>query len=144
MKKTKPLSKPKTSVCAKRKKASMSTGYSSGLRDQRVTILNRKEAVMGTYGIDSSGAGWTEAATVNAAVTWSKGMRTLNAGAVDAYGVVMVRMDWNDIINMRSRISWEGQTYQILPETFHAHKRNNTIQFNAQVIINKGTIDPKT
>jgi hypothetical protein len=37
---------------------------------------------------------------------------------------------------MRGRIKYEDQTYQILPETFNADKRANTIQFLMQVIIN--------
>jgi hypothetical protein len=44
-------------------------------------------------------------------------------------------MDWNSVITMRSRISWNGDIYQILPETFHPDKQANTIQFNAQVIV---------
>ena len=115
----------------------MSTGYSSGMRKYRVTVINRKEAQAGRFGLDSAGITWEYGPTVWAAVDWVKGMRTLNAGAVDAYGVIMVRMNWNCAINMRSRIRWNGQLYQILPETFHDEPQANTIQFNAQVIINE-------
>lgn len=113
------------------------TGYSSGMRDKRVVILNRKAASAGKYGIDSSGVEWEDTATVWAAVTWTKGMRAMNAGAVDVYGVVMVRMNWNDKITIRSRIRYDDNIYQILPETFHEDKRANTIQFNAQILINE-------
>lgn len=113
------------------------TGYSSGLRDKRLTILNRNAAASGQYGLDSGGTGWTEAATVWASVAWTKGMRAMNAGAIDVYGVVMVRMNWNDIITLRSRIVYDGDTYQILAETFHADKKQNTIQFNAQLVVNE-------
>lgn len=106
------------------------------MRRNRVTILNRKAAHIGRFGLDSNGVEWEETATVWAAVDWAKGMRTLNAGAVDAYSVVLVRMNWNDAITMRSRIIHDGVTYQIMPDTFHADKYGNTIQFNAQAIIN--------
>lgn len=114
----------------------MSTGYAAGMRNYLITIVNRTEAQAGRFGLDSAGIEWEDGPTIHASITWAKGVRTLNAGAIDAYGVILVRIDYNDIINMRSRIKWNGQTYQILPETFHPDKIANTIQFNAQVIIN--------
>ncbi len=56
-------------------------------------------------------------------------------GAVDVYGVVMVRMRWNSIVNERSRIVFDGKTYQILGDTFHAQRQDNTIQFHAQLLV---------
>lgn len=114
----------------------MSTGYAAGMRNYLITIVNRTEAQAGRFGLDSAGIEWQDGPTIHASITWAKGVRTLNAGAIDAYGVILVRIDYNNIINMRSRIKWDGQTYQILPETFHPDKIANTIQFNAQVIIN--------
>lgn len=115
----------------------MSTGYAAGMRNYLITIVNRTEAQAGRFGLDSAGIEWEDGPTIHASITWAKGVRTLNAGAIDAYGVILVRIDYNDIINMRSRIKWDGQTYQILPETFHPDKIANTIQFNAQVIVNE-------
>ena len=113
----------------------MSTGFSAGMRDQRITVINRKQAESSRYGIDGNGIEWEDAGCFWANVTWAKGVRTLNAGAIDAYGVVLVRMNWNCCISMRSRIRYDGQVYQILPETFHADSKVNTIQFNAQAIV---------
>lgn len=117
----------------------MSTGYASGMRKHRIEILNRTEAVAGAYGIDSAGVEWESSGCVWAAVDWAKGMRSMNAGAIDAYGIVLVRMNWLPaaVIGMRSRIKYEGQIYQILPETFHSDRQQNIIQFTAQVIINE-------
>ena len=112
------------------------TGYSSGMLRHCITILNRKKAETSGFGLDGSGIEWEESGSAWAAVDWARGMRTLNAGAIDAYGVVLVRMRWNCCINMRSRIVHEGTTYQVLPETFHADRQADTIQFNAQAIIN--------
>lgn len=114
------------------------TGYSSGMRNKRIDILNREKVKLGTYGRDSSGVTWSKAATVWAAVDWAKGMRAMNAGSIDVYGIVLVRMNYNDIINHRSRIRYPAGTggiYQVLPETFHADKQAGTIQFNAQAIV---------
>lgn len=111
------------------------TGFTSGMRKYRITILNRKEAVQSAFGRDASGITWESDGMVWAAVDWVKGISAMREGAVDAYGVVMVRIDYTRKINMRSRIQWEGQTYQILPETFHPDYQANTIQFHAQVIV---------
>lgn len=114
------------------------TGYSAGMRDKRIDILNRAQSGgIGKYGRDSAGIDYAKTVTVWASVTWAKGMRAMNEGAIDAYGVVLIRMNWNDKVNQRSRIVYDGETYQILPETFHADKQANTIQFTAQVLINK-------
>ena len=110
--------------------------YTSGLLKERVTILNRKEAQQGKFGLDSAGIEFEPAATGWASVDWQKGKAAMNAGALDAYGVKIVRMRWNNIINERSRIQWHGRTYQILPDTFNADHQGNTIQFLCQQIVN--------
>ena len=110
--------------------------YSSGFLKDRVTILNRKEAVQGKFGLDSAGIEWENVGCVHANVDWQKGKSGMTAGALDAYGVKIVRMRWNNIITERSRIQYDGRTYQILPETFNANRQENTIQFLCQQIIN--------
>lgn len=110
--------------------------YSTGILKYRVTILNRTEAQQGKFGLDSAGVEFESAGTVWASVEWAKGKGAMNAGALDVYGVVMIRMRWNTIVSERSRILYEGKTYQIIGETFHADRQQNTIQFHAQQIIN--------
>ena len=109
--------------------------YSTGLLKHRVTILNRTEAQQGKFGLDSSGVEFETAGTVWAEVTWVRGKQAMNVGALDVYGVIMVRMRWNSIVNDRSRIMYEGKTYQILGDTFHAQRQDNTIQFHAQLVV---------
>ena len=109
--------------------------YSTGILRNRVTILNRKEAQQGKFGLDSSGVEFETAGTVWAEVTWAKGKQAMNVGALDVYGVIMVRMRYNTIVNDRSRVMYDGKTYQILGDTFHAHRQDNTIQFHAQLIV---------
>ena len=110
--------------------------YSSGILEDVVTILNRKDGVAGQFGMDSGGITWEDVGYVHASVDWTRGKQAMNAGALDVYGVIIVRMRWNGIISERSRIVHEGKTYQILGDTFHADKRGNTIQFHAQALIN--------
>ena len=111
-------------------------GYSTGLLKHRVTILNRKEAQHGKFGLDSAGIEFETAGTVWASVDWVRGKGAMNAGALDVYGVVIIRMRWNNIVNERSRIVHDGKTYQIIGETFHADRQDNTIQFQAQQVVN--------
>ena len=108
---------------------------STGILRNRVTILNRTEAQQGKFGLDSSGVEFETAGTVWAEVTWAKGKQAMNVGALDVYGVIMVRMRWNSIVNDRSRVMYDGKTYQILGDTFHAHRQDNTIQFHAQLVV---------
>ena len=110
--------------------------YTSGLLKHRVQILNRTEAQQGRFGLDSAGIEWENMGCVHANVDWQRGKSGMTAGALDAYGVKIVRMRWNSIITERSRIQYDGRTYQILPETFNANRQENTIQFLCQQIVN--------
>ena len=119
-------------------------GYSSGFLKHMITIQNRKAATMGKYGLDTQGAEFDDTVCLHANVDWQKGKSGMHEGALDSYGVVMVRMRWTNHVNERSRIVWQGKTYQIIPETFHAERSDNTVQFLAQVIINDKTPAPPT
>lgn len=111
--------------------------YSSGWLKNMISIQNRTEAATSRWGVDGTGIQWSNAGNVWASVDWVKGKSAMNVGALDAYAVVMIRMRWTDKINMRSRIVFEGITYQIVPETFHSDRQANTIQFHAQAIVNQ-------
>lgn len=103
-------------------------GYSAGMLDKRVTILNRKEQTVGQYGIDSDGVGWKEACTVWANVSWVKGLSAMREGSADVYGMLLVRMRWNGFVTRRSRLVIDGVAYEVMGETFHPNYRANTIQ----------------
>ena len=117
-------------------------GYSSGFLNKRILVQNRKAAVQSKFGIDSNGPEYEDIVCLHANVGWKKGLGGLHEGALDVYGVVEVRMRWTNQVNERSRIVYEGRTYQIIPETFHPDRQDNTIQFLAQVIINDKTPAP--
>lgn len=109
--------------------------------NKRITIQNRQAAKMGRFGLESAGTGWTDDKEVWAAVDNVKGVSAMREGAIDVYGVVMCRCRYDDargIINVRSRIVYQKQVYQILGETLHIDEQENTVQFNAQMIINNG------
>ena len=54
--------------------------YSSGFLKDRITILNRKEAQQGKFGLDSAGIEFEPAATVWASVDWQRGKSGMTAG----------------------------------------------------------------
>ena len=102
--------------------------YTSGLLKYRVTILNKQVAT--GFGETTS---YQPAATVWADVTWSKGVKALREGALDAYDTIMVRMRYNTVVNRESRLLIDGVTYQI--QSLHADRQENTIQITATEVV---------
>ena len=113
-------------------------GYSAGFLHDIIQPLNRKEAVAGKYGLDSAGIEWEEVGCLHANVDYQRGKSAMNAGALDAYAVKIVRMRYNAtaVINERSRIKYQGKVYQIIPETFNANHYEDTLQFLIQLVVN--------
>ena len=85
---------------------------------------------------DSFGAGgsvtWTEVGQVWANVTWSRGVKAMREGALDAYDVVMIRMRWRDDITRDWRIAHQGKTYEI--ESLHSSREKNEVQITAHEV----------
>lgn len=102
--------------------------YSSDILRYRVTILNKQVAT--GFGETTS---YQPAACVWADVTWSKGVKALREGALDAYDTVLIRMRWNNIVTRNSRLQCDGVTYQI--QSLHADRQANTIQITATEIV---------
>ena len=102
--------------------------YTSGLLKYRVTILNKQVAT--GFGETTS---YQPAATVWADVTWSKGVKALREGALDAYDTIMVRMRYNTIVSRDSRLQHDGVTYQI--QSLHRDYQDNTIQITATEVV---------
>ena len=102
--------------------------YTSGLLKYRVTILNKQ--VASGFGETTS---YQPAATVWADISWSKGVKSLREGALDAYDTVLIRMRYNDIVTRDSRLQCDGVTYQI--QSLHADRQDNIIQITATEIV---------
>ena len=81
---------------------------------------------------------------MHANVDYQRGKSAMNAGALDAYAVKIVRMNFTSTINERSRIKYEGKIYQIMPETFNGNYRKNTLQFLMQLVNEKEQQNPKS
>ncbi len=102
--------------------------YTSGLLKYRVTILNKQ--VASGFGETTS---YKPAATVWADVTWKKGQKALNEGALDAQDTVLIRMRWNNIVTRDSRLQHDGVAYQI--QSMHRDYQDNTIQITATEVV---------
>ena len=118
--------------------------YQAGFREDFITPLNRKAATVGKYGVDSAGVTWEDGTPMHANVDYQKGKSAMNAGALDAYAMKIVRMNFTSTINERSRIKYNGKIYQIMPETFNGNYRQNTLQFLMQLVNEKEQQNPKS
>ena len=110
--------------------------YSAGFLHDIIIPLNRKAAAVGEYGVDSGGIQWEEGPCLHANVDYQRGKSAMNAGSLDAYAVKIVRMRWTNVFNERSRVKYQDKTYQIIPETWNANHRENTLQFLMQLVVN--------
>ena len=104
--------------------------YSTGLLKHRVKILNKVLPTQADFGETTR---YAEAATVWADVTWSKGVKALREGALDAYDTIMVRMRYNTVVSRDSRLLIDGVTYQI--QSLHRDYQENTIQITATEVV---------
>ena len=102
--------------------------YQSGFLHNRVTIKNKVVATgFGeTTGYQTDGTVWAN-------VSFSKGMKALHEGALDAYDTVIIRMRYNTIVNRDSHLVHDGKEYQI--QSFHRNYEENIVQITAQEIV---------
>ena len=117
-------------------------GYSAGFLHDIIQPLNRKEAVVGKYGLDSAGIEWEPVGCLHANIDYQRGKSALNAGSLDAYAVKIVRMRYTTCFNERSRVKYQDKTFQIIPETWNANRREDTLQFLMQLIVNDKSATP--
>ena len=96
----------------------------------RVAILNKVDADKIEFG---EKAKYEQVAFVWAEVKFTKGVRALREGALDAYDTVLIRMRWNNIVNKFSLLECEGVTYQI--QSLHADRQANTVQITATEMV---------
>ena len=102
--------------------------YSTGILKYRLTILNK--VVAAGFGETTT---YKPAATVWSDISFSKGVKSLREGALDAYNTVLIRMRWNNIVTRDSRLQCDGVMYQI--QSLHADRQANIIQITATEII---------
>ena len=106
--------------------------YSTSMLKHMVAILNKKDADKIAFGAKAE---YEQVACVHADLTWKKGQKSLNEGALDNKDTVMIRMRWNNIVKRDSLLECEGVTYQI--QSLHADRMDDTIQITATEMTTK-------
>ena len=104
-------------------------GYTSGILNKMVTILNKKGASKTGFGETTT---YEAVGCVHANVTFSKGVKSLREGTLDSYDTVLIRMRFTTQVTRDSRLECEGVTYQVM--SLHADRRENIVQITAQEV----------
>ena len=103
----------------------MSTGFTSGMRNHRITILNKVAPAEKAFGEKT---GYRREGSIQSSYEFSKGTRALREGALDAYDSVVFRLNFSGNvakkITRESLIEMHGKIYQIqsLNEDYHDNK----------------------
>ena len=103
----------------------MSTGFTSGMRNHRITILNKVAPAEKAFGEKT---GYQREGSLNSSYEFNKGTRALREGALDAYDSVIFRLNFSGNvakkITRESLIEMHGKIYQIqsLNEDYHDNK----------------------
>ena len=102
----------------------MSTGFTSGMRNHRVTILNKVQPSERQFGEKT---GYRRDGSLWSSYEFSKGTRALRDGALDAYDSVIFRMNFsaNVTITRESLIECDGKVYQV--QSLNSDRRENKI-----------------
>lgn len=104
-------------------------GYSSGMQNKRVAVMNPSTDSQGDFGRHSAGRQFVYAGTFWFAEDFNRGQKSMREGALDAYDRVMFRCRSYIPVKRTSMLVYNGTTYQI--ESFNEDYKRNTIQITA-------------
>lgn len=102
--------------------------YQSGFLDKRI-IVKQKVEREGGFGRNSSRYEYETVCCLWANVKWTKGVKAMQAGALDAYDTVMFRTHYSNELTRDKFIEHDNTLYQIM--SYHADKKANEIQIIA-------------
>ena len=112
--------------------------YSTGMLNKRIQIYQRAEEGSDLKGKNFGKSGQPKYQLLGpfwANETFSKGVKALHEGALDAYDTVMFRLRFHACIDRWCLIRYNGTWYQIL--SFNADEHDNQIQITAQEMPNQ-------
>ena len=112
--------------------------YSTGMLNKRIQIYQRAEEGSDLKGKNFGKSGQPKYELLGpfwANETFSKGVKALHEGALDAYDTVMFRLRYHACIDRWCLIRYNGTWYQIL--SFNADEHDNQIQITAQEMPNQ-------
>ena len=102
---------------------------SSGFRNKRVAIMNRSIEGGGDFGRNSAGRPYKYETTVWASVRFSKGVKSLREGALDAYDTLLIGMLYTPKVSRESMLVYDNRTFTIT--SFNRDYQTNEIQITA-------------
>lgn len=118
----------------------MTTGFNSGMRNHRVTILNKVAPTEKAFGEKT---GYQREGSLWSSYEFTKGTKALREGALDAYDSVVFRLNFsaNVIITRESLIEMHGKIYQI--QSLNADYHDNKIIIRATEMTTQVNIVPE-
>ena len=108
--------------------------YSTGMMNKRVTVAKRANDEGATFG-KSGQPKYELLGTFWMAETFTKGVKAMHEGALDAYDTVMFRCRYNANIDRWCLLQYQGKWYQI--QSFNADYQQNQIQITAIEMANQ-------
>lgn len=120
----------------------MSTGFTAGMRNHRITILNKVAPTEKAFGEKT---GYKRDGSLNSSYEFNKGTRALREGSLDAYDTVIFRLNFSGnaakTITRESLIEMNGKIYQI--QSLNADHQENKIIIRATEMTTQVNIIPK-
>ena len=118
----------------------MTTGFTSGMRNHRVTILNKVAPTEKAFGEKT---GYRREGSLWSSYEFTKGTKALREGALDAYDSVVFRLNFsaNVTITRESLIEMHGKIYQI--QSLNSDKHENKIIIRATEMTTQVNIVPE-
>ena len=120
----------------------MSTGFTAGMRNHRITILNKVAPTEKAFGEKT---GYKRDGSLNSSYEFNKGTKALREGALDAYDTVIFRLNFSGnaakTITRESLIEMNGKIYQI--QSLNADHQENKIIIRATEMTTQVNIIPK-
>ena len=116
-------------------------GYSRDLLQERVAVAKRYDEQSQTFGGSST---VTKYEWLNKAESdhgfwckhdWTRGLKAMHEGALDAYDIVTFRMDFDPAIDRWCLLLYEGKWYQI--QNLNGSQRENKLQIQAIEMANQ-------
>ena len=112
----------------------MTMAYPTGMLNKRVTVAKRYTDESATFG-KSGQPKYEILGTFWMSETFTKGVKAMHEGALDAYDTVMFRCRYNKDIDRWCLLKFHGKWYQIT--SFNEDYQENQIQMTAVELANQ-------
>jgi hypothetical protein len=109
--------------------------YERGFLRDKLTIAKRATSQTPTSSTDTGRARYEILGTFNGNMTFNKGAKSMNEGAMDSYNYVMFRMDYRASIDEWCLIQCRGKWYQI--QSLNGNHHDNQLQITAVKLANQ-------